>query len=202
MPVYMDVNERAVAPAQVLLDNTTAASINILLIGYKGIGKSCFAHQFCRATPEQRDDANFYRYSKGRRGVQIIEPEFQFSQKEKTEVHRSRIYRSFVDGLALLERSEATVVVFCIDQRPIERWQRELIKAISDQAKHPIIIVELQYCSENEYGDDMGILKDSINNNKISSYHAVLAKEKTINGQTIYAFGMHDLARAIAKTCK
>lgn len=86
------------------------------------------------------------------------------------------------------------LVLFCLHTPRLARWQINVINAVSMFAQ--VMILKLQ-CSSEEEKNFVELLKSDLKNENIKSYHAVLAKDKSINGQTIHAFGMHDLAFAM-----
>ncbi len=213
------VVEKMIAPAEILIQNnrTGISEINIVMIGLNRIGKSCLGNSFARP-PENRKlregncigeamttRVETVEFALGHRKVTIKDtPGYvatQPGQASQLPFHDLPSYIEYISELVTVntpDRNEPKIhlVLFCLNGSGFERWQTEVINAISGFVQ--VLVVKLQ-CDSEQNADHLALLRTSLNNPNVSSFHAVLAKDKTINGQTIHAFGMHDLARAMAR---
>lgn len=217
-PLY--IYERAIAGAKILLDANTSGidHVNVLMIGDNGIGKSCLGNNFCRPPPKlQLKEGNcsgvamtnkveHVQYSHNGRSVRFIDtPGFYNVAKNEKEqnlqFHDLPSYVNFVLNQVAcnaphIKGEKIHLVLFCLQKPRIEEWQISVINAIAEFAQ---VMVVLLQCSSEESLNFLELMKTDLKNDNISSYHAVLAKDKTIKGKTTPAHGMHDLARAMAR---
>lgn len=205
----------------------STSRINILVVGANGIGKSCLINQFLalkgkdklkeevstKASVTFEFDERLYFDKRTYQEISMIDsPGYVIDTTIENEHKNSSpdvTYKDFRDYygkiINLLSKNaphkmnaeKIHHVLFCYRVTRFEDWQYKIINAIAEFA--PVSIVHL-YCIGEESEKHLEELKKEKNlKNVVSGFYPVLARDIICRGKTIDLYGMHDLAKGIAK---